>query len=253
MILCFDTETTGLGDDDEIIQLSIADAETGAEIMNEYFRPSDFLMERGWDAAAAVTGIYPDDIADCASLSDPDVFNEIQNIFNSADLIIGYHVNYDVNMMERAGFDMSRFLYQDPMLAFAAYYWDTHPGEMHNKKNGGTCDPWLQWKNNGFGGKGMWISKNLSFAAEYLCGITDFGAHDSMNDVYATIAVWQEMNNKQDELSSRYAVDENGDDILDNAGTPCYENEIGNPAIAPNGYALDYVLTYDRHQLADCD
>lgn len=254
-IICFDTETTGFADDDEIIQLSIANAQTGEEMLNEYFRPSDFLMERGWDDAARVTGIYPDDVADCRSLSDPDVFDEVQAIFNSAELVVGYHVFYDIAMMEHHGFDMSRYIYQDPMYAFATYYWTTHPGEKHiSKKSGKECDPFLKWKDDGFGGKGQYINKNLSFAAEYLCNITDFGAHNSMNDVWATADVWAAMNEIQEDVYFRgYAYDDDGNAILDANGDQVYEDENGAPMINGNGYGFLYVYDYTRDQLATLD
>lgn len=254
-IICFDTETTGLGPDDEIIQLSIVDANTREEILNEYYRPSDALMERGWPEAASVTGIHPEDVEDCPSLSDPDVFDEVRAIFDSADIIIGYHVAYDIKMMENHGFDMSRYVYQDPMIAFATYYWTTHPDEKHLSKKGKECDSFMKWKSDGFGGKGVYINKNLSFAAEYLCGITNFGAHDSLNDVLATIDVWEAMTQIQEDVFFRgFAYDqETGEQILDDNGDSVYIDELGEPMINPNGYGYLYLYDYSRAQLAEID
>lgn len=195
MILCFDTETTGLGDDDEILQLSIADAETNEVVLNEYYCPSEYFLECGWPEAEAVTGITYYDVVDKPSLSSPKIQAEIQSLFDSAELVIGYHVAYDVKRMMYAGFDMSQCRFQDPMNTFANWYWRTNPDKRHIKKN--TSDevsPFLAWVDNGFG-KGKFISKNLTFAMDYL-GLSWSGvAHDSMNDVYSTIAVWQEMQN----------------------------------------------------------
>lgn len=253
-IICFDTETTGLASDDEIIQLSIADANTGECILNEYFRPSDRLMERGWDEAAAVTGIYPEDVEDCASLDDPEVHAEIQSIFDNTEIVIGYHVAYDINMMERAGFDMSRVTYQDPMLAFAAYYWSTHPDEKYTSRSGNVKDPWMKWKNDGFGGKGQWMNRNLGFAHEFLLGYPLDGAHDSMNDVNGTIRVWDAMNQIQEDVYFRgFAYDEDGEPIYDDSGEAAYEDELGQPMIDPNGQAFVYVYDYTRDQLAEID
>lgn len=252
-IICFDTETTGLNDDDEIIQLSIAD-ENGNELMNQYFRPSDAMMERRWDEASAVTGIYPEDLIDCLTLDDPEIRARIQAIFDSADIIVGYHVCYDVKMMERHGFDMSEYTYQDPMYSFAAYYWSMRPGEQHTSRSGKVTNPWLKWKDNGFGGKGVWVNRNLSFTAETLCGITDFGAHDSMNDVYATIAVWDAMNQIQEDVYFRgFAYDSEGNAVLDGNGDQVYVDANGNPMIDPNGYGFVYVYDYNREQLGIID
>lgn len=254
-IICFDTETTGLTDEDEIIQLSIADANTGEELLNEYFRPSDYMMERGWDEAAKVTKIVPDMVENCRSLSDPEVFDEIQAIFDRAELVIGYHVAYDINMMERAGFDMSGCIYEDPMYAFASYYWTTHPEEKHIKRETGEeMDPFMKWKADGFGGKGVWIPKTLGFAHESLLGYPLDGAHNSMFDVYGTIEVWDAMNQIQEDVYFRgYAYNDDGEAILDANGDYVYIDENGAPMIDPNGNAFVYVNRYTRDQLAEID
>lgn len=256
--ICFDTETTGLLPEDEIIQLSIADAETDEEIYNAYFRPSDFLVERGWDGAAAVTGIYPDDVADCPSITDPEVFDEIQAIFDDADIVVGYHVAYDVKMMEHMGFDMSRYIYQDPMLSYAPYYWTHHPEETtYTHRNGATESVWLDYAPDGFGGYGRYCPRKLVAAAAELCGITDFGAHNSMNDVWATCAVWREMNEIQAEcderpvdIGARYIA---GERIIDDNGQPCLIDDQGLAMIDPNGNAFRYVYDYTRDELLAAD
>lgn len=254
-VICFDTETTGLRPEDEIVQLSIADANTDEEIYNGYFRPSDFLMERGWDSAAAVTGIYPDDVVDCPSITEPDVFDEIQAIFDSADIVVGYHVAYDVKIMEHMGFDMSRYIYQDPMLSYAPYYWTHHPEETtYTHSNGSTEDVWMTTAPDGFGGYGRYCPRKLVAAAAELCGIIDFGAHDSMNDVWATCAVWRAINEIQADCDARsYAVDEDGMDILDDNGSTCLVDDQGLPMIDPNGNSFVYVHDYTRDELLEAD
>lgn len=252
-ILCFDTETTGLLEEDEILQLSIVDAETEQVILNEYFRPSDYLLQRGWDEAAAVTGITPDKVSNKLSIQDPDVHANIQSIIDSASLLIGYHVMYDVQMMQKAGFDMTRVLYNDPMYSFATYYWTTHPDEKHTSKKGVERDPFLSWVDDGFGNKGQWIKLNLTKAAGYF-GITDFGAHDSLNDVYATIDVWRHMNRLQYEAEERGpALDSFGSPICDNFGNVCLKDEFGFPMILPNGIAFNYVNDYTFEQLCKAE
>lgn len=253
MIICFDTETTGLADEDEIIQLSIANAETGEELMNEYFRPSDDLMQRGWDDAAAITGITPARVANCRSLSDQTVHEAVQGIINSADVVVGYHVAYDVNMMERAGFDMSGCVYQDPMYGFASYYWSTHPDEKHVTKRGKIMSPFMKWKDNGFGGKGQYVNKSLGFAAEFF-GIVDFGAHDSMNDVNATISVWKHMVEKHNESIER-AREVRGvsNSIIRQRIVVPFVDELGSAMVTPLGAAFSYMPLYTRKQLAVLD
>ena len=248
-IICFDTET-----EDEIIQLSVVDAISGEVILNEYYRPSDYLMERGWDGAAAVTGVYPEDVADCPSLSDPDVHEMVEEIFASADTIIGYHVCYDVKMMAKAGFYLDGKIFQDPMYSFASYYWSTHPEiKTYTTKAGKERSPWLSFLNDGFGGKGRYVQRNLTFAAAYF-GIEDFGAHDSLNDVFATIDVWAAMNDVQNAVyDGGLAYDENGDPIFDIDGNECFIDENGMPCLDPNGRSLIYVHDYTLEQLFALD
>ena len=252
-VICFDTETTGLGDDDEIIQLSIVDALSGEVLLNEYYRPSDHLMERGWDDAAAVTGVYPDDVADCPSLSDPEVKAEVEEIFAGADTIIGYHVCYDVKMLARSGIYLDGKIFQDPMYSFASYYWSSRPDETYTTKAGKVRSPWMSFLWDGFGGKGRYVQRNLSFAAGYF-GIEDFGAHDSLNDVYATIDVWHEMNEIQDAAYCRgIAYDDDGCPMFDIDGNECFTDENGRPCIDPNGRAIIYVQDYTLEQLFELD
>lgn len=55
-IIVFDTETTGVTEDDEIIQLSIIDG-NGKTLINEYVHP---YWKKDWAAAARVNGITPE-------------------------------------------------------------------------------------------------------------------------------------------------------------------------------------------------
>lgn len=250
-VICFDTETTGLNDDDEIIQLSIADATSGRELLNEYYRPSDALMKRGWTEAARVTGITPEKVADCGMLSDPDIHRKIQSILDSASIIVGYHVAYDVKMMQRAGFSFNGATFEDPMYSFAFYYWSQHRDEKHRSKNGRVFDPWMQKKRNGCGGYGFWVGKSLTDAAGNF-GVRDFGAHDSMNDVYATIEVWKQMNIKQSEAERRgNAYGEDGLLVRDHSGKNALIGEDGKPMIDPAGNSFNYVEQYSLSQLLE--
>lgn len=202
-----------------------------------------------------MTGIYPDDVADCPPITDPEIFNEIQAIFDSADIIVGYHVAYDVKMMEHMGFDMSRYIYQDPMLSYAPYYWTHHPEEMtYTHSNGTTESAWMDYAPDGFGKYGRYCPRKLVAAARELCGITDFGAHNSMNDVWATCAVWRSMNDIQTACFERdVPMDEEEADILDSRGAHCLQDDQGLPMIDPNGNAFWYVYDYTRDQLLDAD
>jgi hypothetical protein len=90
----------------------------------------------------------------------------------------------------------------------------------------------------------------LSFAAEYLFGTTDFGAHDSMNDVLETNAVWRFLDDAQrDVLNRGYAYDEDGNIMLDKEGNYVYLDENDNPMIDPHNHAFLYLDNLNREQI----
>lgn len=59
-----DTETTGTKPSDEILELAIV-AEDGKTLFHEYFRPD---QKKSWNRAAAINGIYPQDVEQCCSI-----------------------------------------------------------------------------------------------------------------------------------------------------------------------------------------
>lgn len=241
MIYCLDTETTGLHPEygDEIVQLSIVDAMSKEVVLDEYFRPSDDWMQRGWAEASQVTGITPDTVQDCRSLHDEDVHYEISNVLRRADTIVGYHVAFDAKMMSAsAGFDMSAYSFEDPMYSFALYYGLTHPDEDYCSRSGRVLHHagWLPWKHE-------YVNRNLTFAADYF-GIRDFGAHNSLNDVLATIEVWQNMNSLQMELLSSNTIEYDG-----RACCALSDRRTGEsyPLVTPDGRAVNNLVESYRY------
>lgn len=114
-ILIFDTETTGLiPETDEILQITILDG-YGSELFSSYIKPR---RHRIWPAAKAVNHITYEMVKDSPTF--PKVKKDIQKLFDNADLIVGYNVNFDINFVEAAGIIVSgkRF---DVMTAFASY------------------------------------------------------------------------------------------------------------------------------------
>lgn len=97
--IVIDTETTGLDFDcDEILQASIIDADTGAVLFNQRFRPFN-LTE--WPEAQAVNHIAPDDVANepFFAVAVP----QIQKILSAAKTIIGYNVFFDIKFFSNYG------------------------------------------------------------------------------------------------------------------------------------------------------
>ncbi len=118
-ILCFDTETTGVSERDEILQLTIvklSDQKNDPEVvLSRYYRP---LRHESWPGAMAVNHITP-----AMVLSKPTIFankKEIQKIFEEADIITGYNVGFDIRMLSQSmnGFDVPKKKVLDVMALF---------------------------------------------------------------------------------------------------------------------------------------
>lgn len=160
-IICLDTETTGLGDLDEILTLSIVDAD-GDVLYDGMFDP---VSVEEWPQAQAVNGISPEDVAGCPAIREE--LPKIQEILDDADEILGYNVNFDLRFLERAGakVDHAKTM-RDPQADFAAVY---------GERDGFHEDP--KWQ-------------KLTKAAE--CIDYDWGderAHGSLADARATLAL----------------------------------------------------------------
>ena len=68
MNICFDTETTGLNSfNDEVLQLSIIDADSGETLFNKYMKPTH---TDSWEQAQAVNGITPEMVDSCYTIEE---------------------------------------------------------------------------------------------------------------------------------------------------------------------------------------
>ncbi len=88
-VLFFDLELTGVYDHDEIISISIVDAE-GKIIMDTLVKPA---RKKKWKNTEKIHGITPDMVADAPLLDD--LIPEIKLIFAEADNLIAYGVSTD--------------------------------------------------------------------------------------------------------------------------------------------------------------
>ena len=165
-IVVFDTETTGLSSrSDEMVQFSACDGD-GNILINTYLRPTKHTE---WPGAEAVNGISPAMVADAPVLAD--VADQIKEVLESAKTLIGYNVGFDLGFVSeiyRPGKDIQII---DVMLDFARQYgeWNDYFGDY-------------KWQ-------------KLTTAARYYH--YEFKAHDSMNDVFATLYVYQRMHEQQ--------------------------------------------------------
>lgn len=163
-IIIFDTETTGLNpSNDEILELSIINA-SGTILFNERIKP---INRKRWPNAESIHGISPDDVENCKTI---DAYREkIQNIFDNADVLVGYNIEFDKNFISSAGIKLSSKYTVDVMKDFAdnRKIWDAK--HNHNK--------WFK----------------LEEAAKFY-GYT-FNAHHALDDTKATLFVFKKLNN----------------------------------------------------------
>ena len=164
MKIILDTETTGLkADHNALLQLSIID-DANKILFNEYFKPTSEhftgnLLE-DWKIAATINGITPERVKDCLPLDS--YRDEIQSILNQADEILIYNANFDVSFMKSHGFTFKTSTkIIDVMKEYSCY-------KLKNKR-----------------------FKLSDAASEFNFS---FSAHDSLEDVKATLVVHNKVN-----------------------------------------------------------
>lgn len=165
-IVVFDTETTGLSSMvDEMVQFSACDGD-GKILINTYLRPTKHTE---WPGAEAVNGISPAMVADAPTLEE--VADQIKEVLSSAKLLIGYNIGFDLGFVSSIWQPSKGLKMVDVMLDFAREYgeWSDYFGNY-------------KWQ-------------KLTTAARYYH--YEFKAHDSMNDVFATLYVYQRMHEQQ--------------------------------------------------------
>lgn len=158
-IVVLDLETTGFNKyDDEIVQVSIIDQDENV-LLNEYCKPEHKIE---WPEAAAVTGITPEIVAD----KKPFAFYApiVEDILNNAEMILIYNAGFDAAFLHAKGLEFPDDIIRDVMLEFA---------EVYGEWNDYYCN--YKWQ-------------KLSTAARYYGYM--FNAHDSLEDVKATLYVF---------------------------------------------------------------
>lgn len=133
-ILVLDTETTGFTKNDEILQLSIIDGK-GVIVLNEYFCPQHV---HSWESAEQVNHISPAMVADKPGIQEEK--NRIENILSTAEVIVGYNLPFDLEMLIQNGITIppsTKVRYLDLMKPFARIYSEHHakyPDQFKNQK-----------------------------------------------------------------------------------------------------------------------
>lgn len=121
-----DTETTGLGNVDEILQIAVVDSD-GRVLLNSLVRPC--VAER-WPEATRVHGITPEMVAESPPFSD--IVEELRDALAGRVVCI-YNADYDVRMLKQsaraAGVDanwIGDLKTVDIMEPYAEYWGDWH-------------------------------------------------------------------------------------------------------------------------------
>lgn len=163
----FDTETTGLDCfEDEILQFSAIN-ENGEVLMDTYIKP---INHTSWKSAERIHGITPETVEHCPTFND--IKQDIQDIFSNADELIAYNYTFDIRFLKQAGIVIPEDIkITDVMLDFAEVYgeWNDY---FHDYK----------WQ-------------KLQTAAAYYRYV--YKAHDSLEDVKATLYVYQQMQKRR--------------------------------------------------------
>jgi len=94
-IVCFDTETTGTGKEDELIQITLVDGNNKI-LLDTFVKP---YYKQSWEAAEKVNGISPQIVKDAPYPHEIAPF--IRDIFEQAQIIVGHNVNFDIRMVEQ--------------------------------------------------------------------------------------------------------------------------------------------------------
>lgn len=161
--IVFDIETTGLSAYDEILQISVIDGE-GSVLINSYVKPYTFLE---WKDAERINNISPEMIKDAPYLHE--LVTDLQRIFYSAKTWIAYNGNFDLSFLKCIGIRPNEdTIIEDVMFDFAEFY-----GEWNDYFQS------FKWQ-------------KLGNCASYFG--YEFNAHDSLEDVKATLYCYNKLN-----------------------------------------------------------
>ena len=162
MIVVIDFETTGFtAGVDEVLQVSIID-ENEQVLLNTYCKP---INTKRWDEAERVHGITPLMVAN--ELPFEDYVPKVLEILSGADYIIAYNARFEDSFLNAYGIKIAWDKWIDPMEIFANCIYHEH------SPHGG-----YKWQ-------------KLSTCASYY--MYSFNAHDSLEDVKATLYCYKEM------------------------------------------------------------
>ncbi len=164
-LVVLDTETTGLGQRDQVVQVAVID-HTGAPLLERLIKPSVPISAE----ASRVHGITPDMVRDAPSF--PEIYPELISVL-AGRAIIAYNASFDRQMLNQTcwNYELKEFPkrpWHCAMLRFAEYYGQWNPARRS-----------FRWQ-------------RLSDACAFL-EIPSIGAHNALGDAQMTLRLVQRM------------------------------------------------------------
>lgn len=162
--LILDTETTGLGDDAEIVEIALIDT-AGSILLNTLIKPRSIIPA----SAIAIHGITNEMVADAPSW--PDVYSKFYQLISGRKIVV-YNSDYDTRLLDQTNDDwgltepsyIERPEFECAMLAYAEFY-------GQNSDRGG-----YKWQ-------------KLSAAAEQQDVIIEGAPHRALSDCQTTLGL----------------------------------------------------------------
>ncbi|MBI6131925.1 3'-5' exonuclease [Serratia marcescens] len=188
-VLILDTETTGLGDDAEIVEISLIDT-SGRVLLNTLVKPRSVIPA----SATAIHGITNEMVATAPSW--PDVYSKFYQLISGRKIVV-YNSDYDTRLLDQTNEDwgltepsyIERPKFECAMLAYAKFY-------GQKSERGG-----YKWQ-------------KLTAAAEQQGVIIDGTPHRALCDCLTTLGVIKAMANGGRRHMPQVASAERAVDIL---------------------------------------
>lgn len=176
-----DTETTGFGDDDEIIQIAVID-HNGNELLNTLVKPTKSITNTDYH------GITDETVKDAPTF--PEVYKQLEAVLRGKN-VLAYNYAYDSRMVAQ---NCERH-YREPIL---------HAASGLNAVVHCVMEQYARYYGDWNGRKGSYTWQKLRDALDRF-GLShcDFGdkEHDAATDAKATLAVLKKMAENADVLS----------------------------------------------------
>ena len=156
--IVYDTETTGISNSDEIIQIAIT-TEQGEPILDTFVKP---VAKKSWVEAEAVNHISPDMVKDAPTMAQ--LKPVLAEVFGKCSLVVGHNVTFDNRMVKNtSGIEISK----DKCFDTCTHFKKAEPSLSH---------------------------KLESAVNHYAPGYMEYykeGAHGALTDTVATAAVYR--------------------------------------------------------------